>query len=110
MVIESFSKKMIASGIFNTYIAAGFFGTLVFFILNADLFTPLEMTFGTIFITIALKGVSNMMLSLVILLFNLKNTQEKHDFKSTEDKLELLINELQLQDTRLKSATVTNQI
>ena len=107
MVIESFSQKVVASGIFHTYIATGFFGTLIFFIINADLFTPLEMTFGTILITIALKGVSNMMLSLVILLFNLKNTHEKHNFKTAADKLELLVNELQLQDTRLKSATVT---
>ncbi len=110
MLIESFSQKVIASGIFHTYIATGFFATLIFFIINADLFTPWEMTFGTIVITIALKGVSNMMLSLVILLYNLKHTHEKHNFKTSADKLELLVNELQLQETRLKAASVTKEI
>ena len=43
MVIEKFSQTVINSGIFRLYIATGFFATLIFFVLNAELFTPFEM-------------------------------------------------------------------
>jgi len=109
MIIENFSYKMMSSGIFNTYIATGFFGTLIFFILNSDQFTPLEIMLGTIVITIALKGISNIMLSLIILLFNLKNIEDKHNFKEAEDKLDYLLSELQIKETGLKTANVINK-
>ena len=38
MVIERFSQTVINSGVFRFYIATGFFATLIFFIINADLF------------------------------------------------------------------------
>ena len=106
MVIENFSHKIIHSGVFNTYIATGFFGTLIFFILNSHLFTPLEMMFGTIIVTITLKGISNIMISLVILLFDLKNTKDEQQFKTSEDKLDLLLNEMQMQEAQIKTAKV----
>lgn len=68
MVVERFSQNLINSGIFRLYIATGFFATLIFFVINADLFTPLEMIFGIMGVTIVLKGITNMMLSLLILL------------------------------------------
>ncbi len=106
MIIENFSHKIMSSGVFNTYIATGFFGTLIFFILNSHLFTPLEMMFGTIMVTIALKGISNIMLSLVILLFDLKNSKDEQQFKASEDKLDLLLNEMQMKEAQLKTAKV----
>ncbi len=87
MVVEKFSQNVINSGIFRLYIAIGFFATLIFFVINADLFTPLEMIFGIIGVTVVLKGgVSNMMLSLIILLFNLDNKRAELDFKYNEEK------------------------
>ncbi len=103
MVIESFSRKVLRSGMLNTIVAAGFFSTLIFFILNTHLFTPLEMVFGTIIATIAFKGLSNIMLSLVILLYNLQNNQEARHFKVEEEKLDLLMNELKMRDAKQKT-------
>lgn len=100
MVVEKFSQSVINSGIFRLYIATGFFATLIFFVINADLYTPLEMIFGIIGVTIVLKGVSNMMLSLIILLFNLDNKREELDFKYNEEKINAMMAELGVQDAQ----------
>jgi hypothetical protein len=98
MVIEKFSQTVINSGVFRFYIATGFFATLIFFIINADLFTPMEMILGIILITIVLKGVSNMMLSLIISLFSLENKRNEFNFKYNEEKIQLMLNELTVKD------------
>lgn len=87
---------MVNSTIFSTYIAAGFFGTLIFFILNSHLFTPFEMMLGTIIVTIGLKGISNMMISLVILLFDLQQESDQQAYKIAEDKLDLLMHQMKM--------------
>lgn len=98
MVIERFSQTVINSGVFRLYIAIGFFATLIFFILNAELFTPMEMILGIILITIVLKGVSNMMLSLIISLFSLDNKRKEFDFKYNEEKIQIMLNELSVKE------------
>ncbi len=105
MIVEKFSQNVINSGVFRLYIATGFFATLIFFVVNADLYTPLEMIFGIIGVTIILKGVSNMMLSLIILLFNLDNKRAELDFKYNEEKINAMMAELGVQDAQ----TVGNQ-
>jgi hypothetical protein len=100
MVVERFSQSVINSGVFRLYIATGFFATLIFFVVNADLFTPLEMIFGIIGVTIVLKGVSNMMLSLIILLFNLDAKREELNFKYNEEKINAMMAELGVQDAQ----------
>ena len=94
MVIERFSQTVINSGVFRFYIATGFFATLIFFIINADLFTAMEMILGIILITIVLKGVSNMMLSLIISLFSLENKRNEFNFKYNEEKIQLMLDGL----------------
>ena len=103
MIIEDFSYRLISSKMMNTYVATAFFATLVFFVLNANSYTPLEMIMGVVFVTIAFKGVSNMMLSLVILLFNLENKEHALEFERTSAKVNGLLNELSLQQTKIKS-------
>lgn len=98
MVVERFSQNVINSGIFRLYIATGFFATVIFFVINADLFTPLEMILGIMGITIILKGISNMMLSLIISLFSLENRKAELDFKYNEEKIEAMLSELNVQD------------
>ena len=100
MVVEKFSQSVINSGVFRLYIATGFFATLIFFVINADLYTPLEMIFGIIGVTIVLKGVSNMMLSLIILLFNLDSKREELNFKYNEEKINAMMAELGVQDAQ----------
>jgi hypothetical protein len=98
MVIERFSQNVISSGVFKLYIATGFFATLIFFVVNADLFTPLEMLIGIIGVTIVLKGISNMMLSLIILLFNFDNKQAEIDFQYNSEKIDSMLAELSIRD------------
>lgn len=98
MIIERFSQTVINSGIFRLYIATGFFTTLIFFVLNAELFTPFEMILGTILITIVLKGMSNLMLSLIISLFSLDNKRSEFDFKYNEEKIQVMLNELSVKE------------
>lgn len=98
MIVERFSQNVVNSGIFRLYIATGFFATLIFFVINADLFTPLEMVFGIIGVTVVLKGVSNMMLSLIILLFNLENKRSEMDFKYNAEKIDAMLAELNIQE------------
>lgn len=100
MVVENFSQNVINSGIFRLYIATGFFATIIFFVINADIFTPLEMLFGIMGVTVILKGVSNMMLSLIILLFDLNKKKEELDFKYNESKIDAMLSELNVQDAQ----------
>ena len=99
MVIERFSQSVINSGVFRFYIATGFFATLIFFTINADLFTPMEMILGIILTTIVLKGISNMMLSLVVSLFSLDNKKSEFDFKYNEEKIQVMLSQLAVNDT-----------
>jgi len=98
MIVERFSQTVINSGIFRLYIAIGFFSTLIFFTINADLFTPTEMILGIIMVTVVLKGISNMMLSLIISLFSLDNKRKEFDFKYNEEKIQVMLNELSVKD------------
>lgn len=110
MIVERFSQEVINSGVFRLYIATGFFATLIFFVVNADLFTPIEMILGIIGITIILKGVSNMMLSLIIALFSLDGKRNELDFKYNEEKIDAMLNELSVNEIvktnqKMKKAT-----
>jgi len=100
MVVEKFSQNVINSGIFKLYIATGFFATLIFFVINADLYTPLEMIFGIVGVTVILKGVSNMMLSLIILLYSLDDKRKELDFKYNEEKINEMMAELGVQEAQ----------
>jgi phosphotransferase system glucose/maltose/N-acetylglucosamine-specific IIC component len=101
LVVERFSQSVINSGIFRLYTATGFFATLIFFVLNSDLYTPLEMTFWVVAVTVCLKGISNMMLSMIILMFNLENKQAEMDFKYNADKIESMLAELQIKESEI---------
>lgn len=103
MVVERFSQSVINSGIFKFYIATGFFATLIFFVLNAQLFTISEILVGVVLTTVVLKGVSNMMLSMIILLFNLDNKKNELEFNSQAEKIDFLLSELKAQDVELSN-------
>lgn len=100
MVVENFSQNVINSGLFRLYIATGFFATVIFFVINADIFTPIEMLIGIMGVTVILKGVSNMMLSLIILLFDLNKKKEELDFKYNESKIDAMLSELNVQEAQ----------
>jgi len=106
MNIENFSNKLVSSNILNTYVATAFFATLIYFTINANLYTPIEMLFGVIFSTIFFKGIGNIMFSLVIALFNLKNQEDELAFDKISTKVEGLLNDLALQESKLKSTNI----
>ena len=112
MIVERFSQNVLNSGLFRFYIATGFFATLIFFTINADLFTPIEMILGIIMVTIVLKGVSNMMFSLIISFFIFVYKRSEFDFKYNEEKIQVMLNELTVKDiidTNMKSKKNTNK-
>ncbi|NQY22610.1 MAG: hypothetical protein HRT41_01120 [Campylobacteraceae bacterium] len=96
MLVERFTQNMINSGLFRLYIASGFFATSVFFVINAELFSPLEMILGVIGVTIALKGITNLMLSMIILLFSLDNKKSEMEFTYQSERIDSLLSELKI--------------
>ncbi|MFW2555743.1 hypothetical protein [Aliarcobacter butzleri] len=110
MVIERFSQNLINSGIFKIYIATGFFATLIFFVVNSELFSPIEMILGSILITIILKGLSNLMLSFMVSSFSLENKKAEFDFKYNEEKINILLNQLVAKeaDEKLNKDSINN--
>jgi len=98
VVVERFSHNLINTGIFKVYIAIGFFATLIFFIFNTELFSPLQMLFGAILVTVFLKGCSNLMLSFIVEHFSLENRKEEFDVKYNEEKLTLLLNQYSIDE------------
>ena len=96
MIVERFTQNMINSGLFRLYIASGFFATSVFFVINAELFSPLEMILGVIGVTIALKGITNLMLSMIILLFSLDNKKSELEFNYQSERIDSLLSELKI--------------
>jgi len=94
VIVERFTQNIINSGIFRLYIATGFFATSVFFVINAELFSPFEMILGVIGVTVALKGITNLMLSMIVLFFSLDNKKEELDFKYNSERIDSLLSEL----------------
>ena len=109
MKTEEFSKKILQSKIFDTYVAAVFFGTIIFFVLNADFYTPIEVIFWVMFVTILFKGLANIMLSLLIGLLNLSNEQDKLEFEQASNDLDSLIKDLAIQEAAIQSAKTNNE-
>jgi hypothetical protein len=104
MKTNEFSKRLLKSKIFDTYVATVFFGTIIFFVLNATYYTPIEMIFWIVFVTILFKGLANIMISMVIALINLSNEQEKAEFEKSAGDLESLVNDLSIQEAAVQSS------
>jgi len=108
MNVENFSNLVQRSSIINIYVATAFFATLIYFVINANLYTPLEMIIGVMLSTIAFKGIGNLMFSLIILFFKSNNEQDLKTFDEISTKINGLLGDLSLQEAKLKS-TVINE-
>lgn len=93
MVVERFARNVNAR-VLKFYVATGFFGISIFFVMNTHIFTPLEIVIGIIFTTIILKAISNIMLSLVVLFFNLENKKGELDVDFHIHKIDELLSEV----------------
>jgi hypothetical protein len=103
MNIEKFSSILVRSNITNTYVATAFFATLIYFTINSNLYTPIEILFGVVLSTIFFKGIANIMFSLVIILFNLKTQEDELAFDKLSTKVDGLLSDLSLQESKLKT-------
>ncbi len=97
-IVEKFSRGILNSGIFKLYVAIGFFGILIFFVLNSFWFSPLEIMTGIVCAAAILKGISNIMLALMINFFNLDNIKEELEFKHNTDHIDSLLTDLTVQE------------
>ncbi|QOG12007.1 hypothetical protein [Arcobacter sp. FWKO B] len=109
MIIERFSQSVIGSGLLRLYVAVGFFATLVFFVINADHYTPMEMLIGVILVTIGLKGLSYLMLSLVILFFNLDNKKAEMEFYANSTQIEQMLADLVMKESANEGKATTTK-
>ncbi|OCL82944.1 hypothetical protein [Arcobacter porcinus] len=98
MIVEKFSQNLINSGIFKLYVAIGFCATLIFFVLNSDIFSPLEMVFGAVFVTMILKGASNVVFSFIMKHFTLDRRVDDFNQKYNEEKVSFLLNQFRSED------------
>lgn len=108
MVTQIFSKRFISSKILDTYVAASFFGTLIFFVLHSDFYTPFEMIFWVVLVTIAFKGLANIMFSLSVALVQLDNEENRQEFEESSTKVESLVNDLAIQEAAVQSHRIAD--
>lgn len=103
MKIDDFTNIFVKSNIINTYVAASFFATSIYFIININLYTPIEVILGIVLATIAFKGIANIMFSLVIALFNINNQNDELLFDEVSTRVNGLLGDLSLQESKLKT-------
>jgi hypothetical protein len=106
MKIDDFSNIYVKSNIINAYVAASFFATTIYFIININLYTPIEIIGTIILVTVTFKGLANIMFSLVIAFFNLENKEEAVAFSQTSTRINGLLDDLSLQESKLKSKII----
>jgi hypothetical protein len=84
-------------------VAASFFAMVIFFVLNAGSFTPLEIVTGVVLVTIAFKGTANIMFAMIIAFIDFDNADEQIEFEKSSAKLESLVNDLALQEASMQT-------
>ena len=109
MYVEKFASGVLKSGVLDTYVAASFFGTVIFFVLNIHLYTPMEILLWTFIVTIGAKGLANLMLGLIIALYDLKQIEEKNKFERDSEKIDQLIAQLKLQEIEKTNNKMINK-
>lgn len=109
MVVEKFSQDFINTGIFKLYTAVGFFATVIFFVLNTELFSPLQMLFGAVLTTVFLKACSNLVLSFVVRNFSLDKRRLEFDDKYNEEKISLMLNQLSTEEINKQNEIKINE-
>jgi hypothetical protein len=103
MVIEKFTNRLLASRLIDTYVATAFFATLIYFTLNAHLYTPIEIISSVIIVTIAFKGLGHFVVAMIISLQNLDEKRKEVEFNEKSAEIEGLLNDLALQQTKIKT-------
>jgi hypothetical protein len=98
MYVERFASGVLKSGVLDTYVAVSFFGTVIYFVLNIHLYTPMEILMWTFIVAIGAKGLANLMLGLVIALYDLGQIEEKNNFEKESERIDQLLAQLKFQE------------
>lgn len=106
MVVERFSQSLINSGLFRLYVAAAFFATSIFFVINADWFSPMEMIIGIVGATLLFKSIGNLMMSMIISFFSLENKEQELDYKYNVEKIDALLSQLSVQEANKQNEKI----
>jgi len=108
MIVEKFFNAILKSKIIDIYVAIAFIATAVFFIMNISSYTPFEILVGIVLVTLSFKGLAYLMVSFVIMFFDLKQKEDSVQLQQKLAKLDSLVDELALQQTKLKNNKITN--
>lgn len=68
------------------------------FILNSQLFAPIEIVFGAILVTLFLRGAAHIIFSFIVRNFSLDKKVEDFDIKYNEEKIGFLLNKFKSED------------
>jgi hypothetical protein len=98
MYIERFASGVLKSGVLDTYVAVSFFGTIIYFVLNVHLYTPMEILLWTFIVAIGAKGLANLMFGLIIAMFDLGQIEEKNKFEQESERIDQLLAQLKFQE------------
>jgi hypothetical protein len=109
MYVERFAGGVLKSRVLDTYVAASFFGTVIFFILNIHLYTPMEILIWTFIVAIGSKGLANLMLGLLISLYDLSQIEEKNNFDKESERIDQLIAQLKFQEIEKANDKMINE-
>jgi hypothetical protein len=109
MIVEKFFDNIVQSRIIDAYVATAFIATSIFFIINISLYTPTEILMSIIFVTLAFKGLAHLMVSFIIMFFDLKEKEESVELQQQLTKLDSLVDELSLQQAKIKNHQKTKQ-
>ena len=104
IVVENFTRRVLQSRILNIYVAMAFFATTIFFVLNPDNYTVLEVIFAVIIVTIAFKSFANLMFAMSVAFVNLDNTEDSIEFEKSSSKLDSLVNDLAIKEASVQAA------
>jgi len=108
-MVENFFYKILETRLINTYVAAAFFATTIFFILNISLYTPSEILLWTMIVTLTFKGLAHLMVAIIIFFFDLSKREESVELRKKLNKLETLVNELSIQQAKIKNGKYETQ-
>jgi len=109
-MVENFFFKIIKTKFIDFYVATAFFATVIFFILNISLYTPIEILMGIIIVTLIFKGLAHLIVSIILMFYDLNKIEQNLEYKKKLNKLETLVNELSIQQAKIKNQNNEQQI
>jgi hypothetical protein len=104
LIAEKIRLKIEHSGIPELFIFLGFIAAIIFYLLNINILTVMDMVVGSILLVIILRAIVNIMIGFTTSLEEIGDIEENMHFQNSYDKLEVALSDLILQETT-KSAT-----